>query len=479
MQGFSNIVAVKEIKKELKNEKNPNKIKSKWASEAKALAKMNTLSQDHIVRFITAFRRRLNGYEEHYLVFEWADGGNLRDLWESIPKPNLEPGLIQAAVIQLSGLAEALRAAHYLKEAGTSYRHGDLKPANILWFHDGTALGKLKIGDWGCAKAHNMSTEFRPSNTTAEYGTRRYEAPEVVTGIDPHFLGQAVKRRSRLYDIWAMGCITLEFIVWLLYGIKELNKFNRSIQGRPGVHPAFYQILSRNNKDVAEVHDKVIYWMTFMTKDPACRDDDGDRTAIGDLLDVVRTRLLVVKLPSTSTVRNEHNSVPSTTPNGSKSSGDPLPQGDTLPGSPQPRGLVVTQPVLEKAFVQEPLDISVADVQNPQSNSFKSGDALPIIAVSLVEDSKHTPPPTASPEPPQLSKGSTRANAIAFCKELQNIAARDDIKYWTVRQQPSSFSDDEENSCALKSEESTADNSSDHKGTLLSVVGLPERAQVR
>lgn len=267
---------------------NHAKVATHWASEAKALAKMNTLNQDHIVRFITAFRRYSKDEEHYYLMFEWADGGNLQNLWWEMPRPKLTASLAKATLGQLLGLAEALSAAHYPEDGGVC-RHGDLKPANILWFREGGEIGTLKIGDWGEAKVHNIMTELRPNRTTAEYGTRRYEAPEVKTGLNPNFVGQHPMRRSRLYDIWAMGCITLEFLIWLLYGTETLNTFNQRFESSP-----FYQIKHENGRIVTQIHEIVTQWIDHMALDPACQ---VGTTALGDLLELVRTGLLVVKLP--------------------------------------------------------------------------------------------------------------------------------------------------------------------------------------
>lgn len=225
-------------------------------------------------------------------MFEWANGGNLRNLWERVPFPDLEGSLVKDTVKQILGLASALRAAHNLNITEASYRHGDLKPENILIFKTGEeTLGTLKIGDWGEAKYHGKDqvTEMRSKKTTARFGTRRYEAPEVVTGIKVERENQPEKRRSRLYDIWAMGCITLEFIVWLLYGLDGLNKFNQDVDG-----DTFYQTSIENGIEVARLHDAVVRWMDHMASEPACK---VGNTAIGDLLDVVRSSLLVVKLP--------------------------------------------------------------------------------------------------------------------------------------------------------------------------------------
>lgn len=153
-----------------------------WKKEARVLWDMNSLNQKHIVRFITAFRR---GDEGHYLMFEWANGGNLRNLWRTFKRPALTRDLVKATIKQLVGLAQGIDKAHYPGN-GVWYRHGDLKPENILWFKDEdgdeSRMGTLKIGDWGLAKQHQIVTELRNNKTSTEYGTRRYEPPEEVTG---------------------------------------------------------------------------------------------------------------------------------------------------------------------------------------------------------------------------------------------------------------------------------------------------------
>jgi serine/threonine protein kinase len=262
----------------------------RWEKEIAALRKMNDLGQRHIVRFLTAFRRhtRKNG-DEYYLMFEWADGGNLRTYWKTNPSPVLSDSLVKEVVQQIAGLATALNAAHNLNKTGASYPHDDLKPENILVFPGHGSIGTLKIGDWGEAKFQGVRTEMRPSGTEHRSGTIRYEAPEVKTGIRDTYLSQPRGHRSRLYDIWALGCVTLEFLVWLLYGEEGLAKFNADVNG-----PTFYQISTENGKDEARVHEKVVYWMDLMVSHPAAK---PYITAIGDVLVLVRTSLLVVKLP--------------------------------------------------------------------------------------------------------------------------------------------------------------------------------------
>ncbi|KAK4205416.1 hypothetical protein QBC40DRAFT_336097 [Triangularia verruculosa] len=289
-------VAVKELQP---NNEDGQKLVQGWGQEASVLQKMNALNHEHIVRFLTAFRRGETGLEDHYLMFEWADGGNLRTLWETTSQP-LTPTLLKAAVNQLAGLADALDKAHN-PVSGPMFRHGDLKPENILWFKSDDQIGTLKIADWGLARQHNIVTELRNSRTSTQHGTRTYEPPEEETGLGITVRGLAPgdaplgKRRSRLYDIWAMGCITLEFIIWLMYGERGRKVFHKQLKGNSEL-TLFYQTTSqRRDRKVARVHDIAIKWMDHIARDPRCKPDG---TALGDLLELVRERLLVVELPS-------------------------------------------------------------------------------------------------------------------------------------------------------------------------------------
>ncbi|KAK4186814.1 hypothetical protein QBC35DRAFT_533079 [Podospora australis] len=311
-------VAVKEIQP--RSEQDRQEMVRGWETEAAILQKMNSLRQEHIVRFLTAFRRGDKGKDGHYLMFEWADGGNLRNLWKTFSRPHLTAELVRASVKQLLGLANALCEAHNPPK-GPMFRHGDLKPENILWFKGTTPadIGMLKIADWGLAKQHNKATELRSNKTSTGYGTRRYEPPEEETGQHVGVTLQAGKtvgkRRSRLYDVWAMGCITLEFIVWLLYGSDGLSKFNASIQTDYNKSAPFYQWKIENGRKVARVHDAAVEWMEAMALDPNCQ---PRKTALGDLLELVRDRLLVVEFPmgEAGTITDDGSSVvaPSTPP---------------------------------------------------------------------------------------------------------------------------------------------------------------------
>ncbi|KAK1749398.1 hypothetical protein QBC47DRAFT_151925 [Echria macrotheca] len=279
--------AVKEIKAPDLNER--RRMISDWAKEAQTLKIINEQHRDHILRFVTAFTRPNVGSEKScYLIFEWADGGSLGSLFEQNPNPKLTPKLVQQASTQLLGLARALEVTHELAQI----RHGDIKPDNILRFEPSAAniIGTLKIGDWGLAKFHKEPTVLRlqkGQQTETRYGTVMYEPPEVELG--------ELRLLSRQYDIWSMGCVVLEIIIWLVYGYRSVQRFRWDVQGRYRVSVPCYVIESSPDGQAskAKLQPIVERWLGYLAADPVCAED----TALGELIKLVRTRLLIVELP--------------------------------------------------------------------------------------------------------------------------------------------------------------------------------------
>ncbi|KAI1130720.1 hypothetical protein F5Y10DRAFT_262869 [Nemania abortiva] len=258
--------------------------------EATALDELCALNHPNLVKRVASFTRG----QTHYFLFEWAGGGNLREFWrasDNDPSQLLSGEFLKDVIRQLRGLADAICALHNLKDS-ESWRHGDLKPENILRHLDSDdplALGVLQICDFGLAKRHNLSTGRRSrASTIAFYGTDRYKPPEAVIWRD--------EPRSRLYDIWSMGCIIMEFVIWLLYGTDELQRFHGSLdESLAGEGPFF--ILEEPK---AKLRPAVMAWLDHMRTDIK----SIPNPALEDLLLLVEHRLLVVDLPNESGARS-------------------------------------------------------------------------------------------------------------------------------------------------------------------------------
>ncbi|KAF5666823.1 serine threonine kinase [Fusarium circinatum] len=238
--------------------------------------------QLHLVTPISSYSTHNLGESKGFLIFPWAKRGNLKVFWKSIENkdgiiPDSNPrrrlDRMKWTFEQMRGLCNALVELHeHHFQVGSEHgncRHGDLKPENILAFQeDGADI--LRIADLGLAKFHIKSTSDRKrakEYTETITGTTQYMPPEF------HVNGQI----SRRHDVWSLGCIFLEFIIWTAWGLKGLNVFNfRDYQ-------QFWQI-RRKRKDV--VHDDIKIWIRSMEKALS------RQTALRDVLNLITSRML-------------------------------------------------------------------------------------------------------------------------------------------------------------------------------------------
>lgn len=277
MNGEVANAAIKELKAIRKGDIRDEKTLEEWEKEAKALTEMSQLRHDHIIQV----KAIISKGKRQYFMFQWADGGSLRDFFETHERV-LDQEFVQQVIGQLAGLVAALDSLHNWDEGEGSWRHGDLKPENILRFEDGTRTGIWKIADMGLAKHHFAPTGRRSGPTSTQNGTPLYGPPEAVTS--------SATARSRLYDIWSLGCITMEIIVWLLDGYEALVEFNNSLKNLSG-YPAPYW--ENNPPGSPRIHQKVSDRIKIMEE----RLKGSRPTALSDLLNIVKNDLLVVPLP--------------------------------------------------------------------------------------------------------------------------------------------------------------------------------------
>ena len=178
----------------------------------------------HVIKLLMTYSYR----GEYHLVFPLADG-NLVEFWKTeFPDPMMPSRNYDFAVWfseQCLGIAQGLDHIHnpgsmHAKASRLHGRHGDLKPPNILFwknYQDGSKgfsnLGHFKICDMGLAEFHHTCSM---DVTTTDLGrTRTYRAPEI----------DVTDSVSSSYDIWALGCLLLEFVAWYLGGWDEISWF--------------------------------------------------------------------------------------------------------------------------------------------------------------------------------------------------------------------------------------------------------------
>lgn len=160
---------------------------SKWdaiAFQLEVEVSMKIKRQKHLDELLTIFKHQ----NQYHLIFRWAEGGNLMDLWTiHMKQPKINHGLICWVAEQCHGLACGLEEIHgtrisqeetenILKSASPNFsnsltqtqhptvnlantpqdqdygRHGNIKPRNILWFSEDAnqfGHGMLKISGIG------------------------------------------------------------------------------------------------------------------------------------------------------------------------------------------------------------------------------------------------------------------------------------------------------------------------------------------
>ncbi|KAL2689170.1 hypothetical protein Neosp_003222 [[Neocosmospora] mangrovei] len=245
--------------------------------EAKVLEMMRGLQSDHMIKAIAYYV-----YDgKHHFMFPWAEHGNLWEFWTKGQRPSLERPYIISVFTQLRGLADALEQLHDKKIC----RHGDLKPENILCFsqdnNDGSSSPgvRMVITDVGLARDHIERTQFRTSTNT-RVSTKRYSGPEMDVAPKAPL--------SRRFDIWSMGCILLEFVVWMLYGGKELIRCTQT------PITTFYKVKRDEGERVilVEIDPTVQGWISYISKDWRC----ASGTAIERLVHLITDKLLVVNV---------------------------------------------------------------------------------------------------------------------------------------------------------------------------------------
>ncbi|KAL3299532.1 HET-domain-containing protein [Colletotrichum asianum] len=278
------IVAVKELKSVNMND---SEYKRAAETEADVLEMIREMEHAHLIKAIAFYTRA----DQYFIVFPWAGGGNLRDYWGREPPRKLDADFVGWVLGQICGLAGAIKKLHSAKDS--TCRHGDLKPENILCFEDNKSSDPfaqpfLVIADVGLAKVHTLATEMRNEATRTLNGTVMYEPPEAVLLLTKN------RPRSRRYDIWSIGCIYFEFLIWLLYGKAVLVRFGEDITHPVNRTRQFFDVTGSGVTGAAKIKTDVQKWMDWIRRDPRC----PPNTAIRKVLELICTRLLVIEVNS-------------------------------------------------------------------------------------------------------------------------------------------------------------------------------------
>jgi serine/threonine protein kinase len=212
-----------------------------------ALNLLNTLSETshpHIAGHLASWTHR----KKFYMLFPCAET-NLGNFLRLRPHPELTNSNVRWLLSQLKGLAEGVRHIHILgpaglgpdgltaddpapRKEGRSGFHHNLKPQNILVFAGDNLNGRepaiseisLKISGFGAERINVILSQsdlgrsiFEPEYNALVRGDPAYSGPD-------HALEH---KASRPYDIWSLGCVFLEVLLWTHgFSNSDLNDFD-------------------------------------------------------------------------------------------------------------------------------------------------------------------------------------------------------------------------------------------------------------
>ncbi|GAP91823.1 putative protein kinase-like [Rosellinia necatrix] len=244
--------------------------KTEFDLEVQALSRFRDDGDPHLVKLLATY---YDG-KHYHLIFHWANG-NLKDLWRWNPNPPKSYDTSLWILEQSLMMSNALRKLHHgdfktragqeLEEQPLKGRQGDIKPENILWFpRDADSKGNLAFADFGLTKYHNPETVLRQYKGKELAATPTYRPPE-------YDLGAYI---SPSWDIWTLGCVYLEFLIWYLQGweaVDEFSEWRKSCDlGVYGIKEDKYFTSDKLSTFGAYRKDPVIQKITDLHNHPDC-----------------------------------------------------------------------------------------------------------------------------------------------------------------------------------------------------------------
>ncbi|KAG7415186.1 Cyclin-dependent kinase-like 4 [Fusarium oxysporum f. sp. rapae] len=257
--------------------------------ELEMLKRFSGLNHPNIITLLATYTFN----NRFHFIFPAAEY-DLLMYWKIHPCPLVNPASANSEGLlwlteQIRNLVGALAHIHEGKKAHMDTeamfgRHGDIKPANILWFRSRKEKrGVFIVSDFGIADAHKEETRSIIPGADLPV-TPRYRAPECDVRDG---------RISRAYDVWSLGCVLLEMTCWIL-GANELRERFKEILVSPyitGVKTDIYfdiHWLGPGGGYRLGVKEQIVKWIGSLHNKPGCS------PYVHDLLDIIHEDMLVV-----------------------------------------------------------------------------------------------------------------------------------------------------------------------------------------
>lgn len=207
----------------MRKEFKPQRKDSEYELELRNLSILRRLKHPNIIELLGAYIYR----DKYNLIFPLARGGTLADLITN-PRPSIFKHN-EKIIIALAGLCSAVCAIH--KQFSDSHTllgigcHHDLKPSNIFADDD-----KFLLADFGLSR-FKEATEG--SETYYRHTGGYYVAPECEE-FDESGHTNTKTAIGRSSDIWSLGCIMIEVLVYMKMGPEGVKRFGDERKLRVG-----------------------------------------------------------------------------------------------------------------------------------------------------------------------------------------------------------------------------------------------------
>lgn len=217
------------------------------------------------------------------------DSRSLGEGAQSGPSPSIEPTFLDPEV-EYQNKQE--------KPVTTGYHH-DIKPENILHFPQNMVAeiktpiprhGILQIADFGIGKFHS---ELSGTGTGTFRGTVTYSAPESkvprLEAIKHGRVSAGGLKVSRPYDVWSFGCVLMEVLIWVVFGVEGRNKFRGDRTGPAeeddfsNQNDAFFYLKKSREPHIREA---VSDWLEKLRNHPRIKDQS--QGSLAEVLKLVK-----------------------------------------------------------------------------------------------------------------------------------------------------------------------------------------------
>jgi serine/threonine protein kinase len=179
--------------------------------ELRVLSILNCLKHPNILELLGSYTLQ----EKYNFLFPLAS----QTLTTYLSSSNQTLGFPEhtSVILALPGLASALEALHLYAWEDVSLIgcHHDIKPDNILIMED-----RFILADFGLSTFKDTS---KGSDTYFRFGQGFYFAPE-CEDYDDDFIRHRIGRAS---DIWSLGCVIAELLVFMTGGATAVKKFKQ------------------------------------------------------------------------------------------------------------------------------------------------------------------------------------------------------------------------------------------------------------